>query len=271
VKSFFRFLLFVYPLLRNVADPVGILTDIESYTLSELDLRNEVKGQKLLRRIAEENRAKFDLARLSFVGIHEALCGENILVADYQDGRTFDELLEKGELSYDTLLELFHIHGFYMFGAGTFHGDIHPGNVILSGDKLFFVDTGSIGIVGDKIRKNLFRFFEALSVWDYDRCAAHLNGMADREIEGPALSGFRKKFCELYADFQDRSVSEVSLTQKMMETIKLGVRSGMVFERGIFPVIRSLMYMDGMVLRCNPDAVLLKDMRRYIAEFRPFV
>jgi len=41
----------------------------------------------------------------------------------------------------------------------------------------------------------------------------------------------------------------------MMETIKLGVNSGMEFSQDMFPIIRSLMYMDGMVLKCNPNAV----------------
>lgn len=54
----------------------------------------------------------------------------------------------------------------------------------------------------------------------------------------------------------------------MMETIKLGVNSGMRFEKGIFPIIKSLMYLDGMVLRCNPQAILLKDMRKYIDELK---
>ena len=57
----------------------------------------------------------------------------------------------------------------------------------------------------------------------------------------------------------------------MMETIKLGVLSGMRFEEGMFDIIKSLMYMDGMVLRCNPDAVLLEDMRKFIGEFKALV
>jgi hypothetical protein len=31
------------------------------------------------------------------------------------------------------------------------------------------------------------------------------------------------------------------------------------------------MYLDGMVLRCKPDAVLLRDMRRFIHEFEKLV
>jgi ubiquinone biosynthesis protein len=63
-------------------------------------------------------------------------------------------------------------------------------------------------------------------------------------------------------------VSEISLTKKMMQTIKLGVLSGMEFEEGIFDIIKSLMYMDGMVMAANPDAILLKDMKKFVAEFQ---
>jgi ubiquinone biosynthesis protein len=68
--------------------------------------------------------------------------------------------------------------------------------------------------------------------------------------------------------FKGRSVKEVSSTKKMMETIKLGVNSGMGFEKGMFSTIKSLMFLDGMVLRCNPDEVLLKDMRQFVNEHR---
>ena len=44
-----------------------------------------------------------------------------------------------------------------------------------------------------------------------------------------------------------------------------------MFEKGIFSITRSLMYLDGMVLRCQPDAVLLRDMRPFIGEIERFV
>ena len=53
----------------------------------------------------------------------------------------------------------------------------------------------------------------------------------------------------------------------MMETIKLGVLNGMKFEEGMFGIIKSLMYLDGMVLSVNPNAILVKDMRGFIKEF----
>jgi ubiquinone biosynthesis protein len=271
LKRLFRLATFLYPKLRQVGDPVGILGDIEEYTLSELDLRHEVAGQKTLCAIYEQHRDTFDLSRLAFARVHEPLCNENVMVSEFIPGRSFDELLETGELGYDRLLELFHIHGFYMFCVGTFHGDMHPGNVLLAGEKLCFIDTGYIGHVGPKIRRGLFEFFAALSEYDYSRCASALNRMSERELAGPAFDAFKGRMLELYADFTGMTVAQVSLTRKMMQTIKLGVHSGMTFEKGIFAIIRSLMYLDGMVLRCKPDAVLLRDMRRFIGEFEKLV
>jgi len=91
--------------------------------------------------------------------------------------------------------------------------------------------------------------------------------MASKKIRAEQYSLFKSKFNTLYSDFKNKTVSEVSLTRKMMETIKLGVNSGMEFEEGMFSIIKSLMYMDDMVLRCNPKAVLLKDMRCFIDKF----
>jgi ubiquinone biosynthesis protein len=250
---------------------VAILGDIEEYTLSELDLRHEVEGQQILREIYDEHKTRFDLSSLRFARVHEQLCNENVMVSEFVAGKTFDELIEAGELPYAQLIELFRIHGYYMFCVGTFHGDLHPGNVILAEGKICFVDTGYVGHVGDKIRRGLFEFFSALSVFDYPRCAAGLNRMSEIELSGAAYAAYEKKFRELYADFTDTTVAQMSLTKKMMQTIKLGVLCGMHFEKGIFAIIRSLMYMDGMVLRCKPSAVLMRDLRPFIAEAEKMV
>lgn len=271
VKRLFRIATFLYPKLTGVANPVGLIEAIEKSTLSELDLRNEVAGGRILRDIYERNKHRFDLSRLGFVYTHESLSGENVMVSEYLSGPTLDELLQHGRLSYESLLELFHIHGFFMFGVGTFHGDIHPGNIILQDDTFYFVDTGYIGRVNEKLRVNLFYFFDALSRWDYAASASFLHKMSEKEIDADAYRDFERKFLELYADFKNTSVSQVSLTKKMMQTIRLGVLSGMEFHEGIFDIIKSLMYLDGMVLRCRPEAILMKDMRQFIEASRNIV
>ncbi|MCU0242552.1 MAG: AarF/UbiB family protein, partial [Vicinamibacteria bacterium] len=229
-------------------------------------------GQGILRGLRDENAARYDLERLRFHRLHEDLSGENVLVAEHVAGETFDELLTRGALPYEQLLKLFDLHGFYLFGAGVFHGDIHPGNIVLDPDGcICLVDTSAISSIGTRVKNGLFRFFVALSSYEYDACARHLNEMALRPIEGGRYARFRENFFALYRDFAGRSVSQVSLTKKMMDTIKLGVHSGMEFERGMFAIIKSLMYLDGMVLRCRPEAVLMEDMRPFISNLAALI
>lgn len=270
LEQLFRLILFAYPKLGRVGNPLGILEDIRAYTLSELDLRSEISGQEELRNVQEKFGAQFDLSVLAFPKIYRRLGNQNVLVSEYIPGRSFDELLSAGELTYAQLLQLFRAQGFYIFCAGAFHGDLHPGNVLLHEGKLHLIDTGYIGTVGPKIRLGLGDFFTALADYDYPRCAAALNRMSEVEIGGSAYAQFEKAFLALYANFTGATAAQVSLTRQMMQTIKLGVHSGMDFERGIFGVIRSLMYLDGMVLRCHPNAVLLPDMKPFIQEFQSY-
>lgn len=264
----FRAAHFAYPRLRGVANPIAALADLRAMTLRELDLRNEAEGHNLLDSIYRNERQRFDLRHLHFPRIHRELSSASVLVRDYAPGATLDELLTAGSLSYQTLLELFHIHGFYMFVAGVFHGDIHPGNVILHDGAFSFIDTAYIGRVTPRIRINLFHFFDALSQFDYPAAAHAFHAMSSVQISAGAYRGFERKFLALYNGFTGMPVGKVSLTRKMMHTIRLGVLSGMDFEEGMFDIIKSLMYLDGMVLRANPDAVLLSDMRPFIMEFK---
>jgi len=267
VKRFFRFAIFFYPKLARVFDPIGIIEHIEDYTLRELNLLNEIEGHKILKEIYEKNKGIYDLSSLKFPKIYKELSSENVMVSEYIPGKTFDEILDNG-MEYSELLLLFKIHGFFMFNIGTFHGDIHPGNLMLEGDKIYFIDTGAIGHVGKRLSSGLLNFFEALSVYDYNLCAKRLNEMAEIGISGRKYEKFKANFNILYSDFKGKSVKEISLTKKMMETIKLGVNSGMGFEKGMFSIIKSLMFLDGMVLRCNPNAVLMEDMRKFVSEFK---
>jgi len=268
LRRLVKLAIFFYPKLQKVADPMGILDTISWSTLSELDLRNEMQGQRTLRAIYEKHTDSFDLSKQRFPKIYEDLGSESVMVSEYIEGKTFDALLGEGSLDYSRMLELFHIHGFYLFCIGTFHGDIHPGNIILKDGGIYFLDTGAISVVSDKMRKGLFMFFDALSQYDYEKSAHFLNKMAEKEISGEAYERYMAKFLNLYRDFTNATISQVSLTRRMMETIKLGVHSGMVFEKGMYPIIKSLMYLDGMVLRCRPDAVLMRDVRSFVEEFR---
>lgn len=103
-----------------------------------MDLRNEARGG--LKQIASEYADKFDLSMLSFQKQYPEVTSENVMVSGFINAPSVDELLTKGLFSYDDMLKLFYIQGFYIFIAGKFHGDIHPGNVLYDGRTFYFVE-----------------------------------------------------------------------------------------------------------------------------------
>lgn len=261
VMGFFRFITFFYPKLRRVANPVALIEMIREDTLSELNLENEIKHQVELREIYQKHHTQLDLSDMDFPKIYPELSNEKVMVSEEIPGDTVERLLEKDIMDYAFLRKLFRLHGFFMFGIGRFHGDLHPGNLIVHEDKYYFVDCGALGSVSKNLRVGLFNFMKHLSYNDFDQCAKALHQMSETKLSEEKYEKYRIKLNKLYKDFPGKTVSEVSLTRQMMETIKLGVHHGMDFEKGIFPIIKSLMYLDGMVIRCNPQAVMMEDMQ----------
>ena len=77
---------------------------------------------------------------------------------------SLEEGIEAGNLDREKLLQLFRIHGAFLFGIGTFHGDLHPGNCIIDEDgKFVFIDNGAICHAPQHVNRTLFTFFEHLS------------------------------------------------------------------------------------------------------------
>ncbi|MEG0069346.1 AarF/ABC1/UbiB kinase family protein [Cetobacterium sp.] len=263
-KKILKILLFFYPKLRKVFNPLEAIEYIENSTLRELNFKNELEGAKLFERLKYENNGRFDLEKLKFSEFIEEYCTERILISKFIEGESFNTLLDKNKLKYEDLLLLFKYHSFYMFKLGVFHGDIHPGNIIIDrSDNINLIDCSTIGEINDKLRIGLFGFFYYLSRYDYINAAKYLNKMSIVELDSNRFEVFLKSFINLYSDFKDSDVSKVSLTKRMMETIKLGVNSGMEFPQGMFHVIKSLMYLDGMVLKCNPHTNLMTDIKEF--------
>lgn len=272
MKRWVRMGLFFNPRLKKVGNPIGLLEHIEDYTLRELNLLNEIKGKERLQSLAEQYKGKFPMPKLKFPKIWKELSNEHVLVVEEIEAPTLESHLNSETMEWDDLLQLFRIHGAFMFGMGVFHGDLHPGNAMMTKDKDFiFIDTGAICEAPDHVRKALFGFFYFLAKGELRNSFDAMLTMADVAPTGKTLQTYYDSMHELYDGFVGTSVSEVSLTEQMMKTVKAAVLAGCSFGEDAFPIIRSLMYMDGMVLKGHPDVDLISSMGPYLDEFATLI
>lgn len=272
MKRWMRMGLFFNPKLKKVGNPIGLLNHIEDYTLRELNLLNEITGKERLEKLAAEYSVKFPMPKLRFPKIWKELSNENLLVMEEITHPTLESHLNSKTMEWDDLLQLFRIHGAYMFGMGVFHGDLHPGNAMMTDDKDFiFIDTGAICEAPEHVRKALFGFFYFLAKGELKNAFDAMLTMAAVTPTGKTLQTYYDSMFELYDGFVGTSVSEVSLTQQMMKTVKAAVLAGCSFGDEAFPIIRSLMYMDGMVLKGHPHVDLISSMGPYLDEFATLI
>ena len=268
LKRWIRMGLFFRPKLRKVGNPIGLLAHIEDYTLRELNLLNEIDGRNQLIAHAKAIETHFAMPKLKFPKMWEALSNEHILVMEEITHPTLESHLEAGTFTWPDMLELFRIHGAFMFGLGTFHGDLHPGNAMMDDQGNFlFIDTGAICNAPEHVRNALFGFFYFLAKGELKNAFDAMLTMAAVRPTGKTLDTYYASMNELYDGFVGTSVSEVSLTEQMMKTVKAAVLAGCAFGEEAFPIIRSLMYMDGMVLKGHPSVDLISSMGPYLDEF----
>lgn len=267
-RRLIRVALMVYPPLARLADPAGTLAAVERQTLVELDFLSEQRGAA---RLAALTGAASDrlphLRKLRFPKYFPELSDYGFLVSEYVEGRTLAQWLESGSLPYEALLELFRIHGFFLFVRGEFHGDLHPGNVIWRDGEFWFLDNASIETVPRQFARGLLEMLVCLADNQLHEAATRLADLSTAPLRAEDRRSFLFRFIALYRDFSRRTVAEKSLTRQMMETVRLAVRHGVIFPAGAFPLIKSLMYLDGMVLRCNPQAILLRDVAKFADDF----
>ena len=258
------------PKLSRVGNPIALLEHVQDYTLRELDLRNEIIGASKLNAIKEELSGDFPMKRLRFPKYYPELSNRHVLVSELIDGQTLEQGIIKSNLAWEDLLELFRIHGAFMFGVGTFHGDLHPGNCILDKQGNFvFIDNGAICEAPRKVSNSLFNFFYHLSSNDKDLAFESLISLAERRPRSVKVEEFKKDMHEIYRDFENLSVGQQSLTEVMMKTVRSAVENaGADYGEEGFPIIRSLMYMDGLVIRTYPEVKLISEMTGSLNEFK---
>lgn len=267
-RSLLKLSLMFYPKLERLADPIDALETVERQTLREMDFTAEIAGARRLAELASEQADSLPhLRKLGFPEYFGGFSNERLLVSGFLEGRTLAGWLDSGGLPYEALLDLFRIHGYFLFVRGEFHGDLHPGNVIWHEGRFWFLDNANIETVPPRFGRGIFQMMVLLGSGDLPRAADQLAALSLKPLGASRLAGFRSQFTALYQDFAGKTVAETSLTDQMMKTVKMAVHSGVTFPRGAFPMIKSLMYLDGMVLRAAPQAKLLQDVARFADDF----
>lgn len=128
-------------------DPRGILSEFERSILAELDFVEEVRHLKRFRRNFADN------PEVCFPEPIDALCTRRVLAMSYVQGVKIREARGAGfemdvvgRRALDIMYTMLFTHGF-------FHGDLHPGNLLVTeGGVVAVLDCGMVGRLTDDMK-----------------------------------------------------------------------------------------------------------------------
>jgi ubiquinone biosynthesis protein len=118
-------------LLQSRVDLRGPIGEVTRFIELELDFRREARSTERLGKILEAHPG------VRVPQIHPEYCGDHILVLEFLDGiqvSKTDALVAAGHKLDDVAWRIGDLYGAMIFRYGYFHGDPHPGNLLVLPD-----------------------------------------------------------------------------------------------------------------------------------------
>ncbi len=269
----------------------------------ELDLRNEARALGHFRALTEKSGLDLIAVPRPFL----EFSSRNVLTMEFLDGVAIDDFAMVKELGLDPapLIDQL-IRGFFMMTVrwGTFHGDVHAGNLLLLRDgRIGVIDWGIVGRLDEATHHFFVRMLSAVlgdeSAWDdvtqhilqnYGPSVREAMGMNDQQltafmrsmIEPILLRPFGEvSFAEMMnvtqvqvaqangVSFQNRSLRELFRRVRLQRKIhRMAVEGGGLmtdFDRGNFLLGKQLMYFERYGRLYLSDRAILSD-RAFLEE-----
>jgi predicted unusual protein kinase regulating ubiquinone biosynthesis (AarF/ABC1/UbiB family) len=256
-------------------------TDLRAMLLGELDFALEAHFQVRFRQLVRKAGLKWaDAPR-----VHADLSSRDVLVTDFVDGVSCQELLERRShrdaegrtiweatgLSRKRLAKRVAELAYWMrVEAGFFHSDPHPGNVFaMPGDKLMFIDFGACGITSRSVSTLEYEMNRRAMRNDMAGMAA-MAMAASSPLPDIDLHRFSERIrrllwarqIDVYAD--DVAWWEVTTSTMWLSLIAETGEFGIPLNIDALRTIRSSLLYDTLCLRLDPDIDMVKEYRRYV-------
>jgi ubiquinone biosynthesis protein len=163
----------VFPETR-LYNPTGMVDDFSHQIVKELDFTRDARNAE---RMARNFR---DVPGIRFPKIYWEFCSPHVMVMEFIEGVRIDNpeaITELGLDPHEIGVRGFHAYLKMIFEDGFFHGDPHPGNLLVTpkGD-IVFLDFGIVGILRPEKRQNFINLLFALVNDDIELMLRSLEG-----------------------------------------------------------------------------------------------
>jgi ubiquinone biosynthesis protein len=233
----------------GIYTPTGIVTEFRNAMLTELDFENEARN------IAEFARNHQARPYVAIPSLHTNLSSRTVLTMGELVGVKMSDVLREPSrwdcklLARQILDASFH----QLFTDGLFHGDPHPGNVlVLEGNRLGLLDFGLVGRMHKGMQESIILLVLAISLKDPDTVARLLYkaGIPDQRID---LHRFRADIGELLDNYLGIKLSEIDSGTLLTDLVDLALKYKIKIPKEYAVLSKAAATTEGLLRVLDPD------------------
>jgi len=163
----------VFPEAR-LYNPTGMVDDFSHQIVKELDFTRDGRNADRMARNFK------DVPGIRFPKIYWEFTSPKVMVMEFIDGVRIDDpeaIVGLGLDPHEIGVRGFHAYLQMIFEDGFFHGDPHPGNLLVTKEgDIVFLDFGIVGILRPEKRQNFINLLFALATDDIELMLRSLEG-----------------------------------------------------------------------------------------------
>jgi ubiquinone biosynthesis protein len=235
----------------GIYTPTGIVTEFRSAMLLELDFENEARN------IEEFARNHQGRPYVVIPKLYRELSSRTVITLQELKGVKLKKVLESGEsagidrkqLARNVLEASFQ----QLFRDGLFHGDPHPGNVmVLEGNRIGLLDFGLVGRMTRQMQESIIVLVLAISLRDPDTVARLLYkvGVPDQRIN---LHQFRHEIHDILDRYMGLKLAEVDSGVLMSELVDLAMKYRIKIPKEYAVLSKASATTEGIVRQLDPE------------------
>jgi len=237
----------------GIYTPSDIVEEFDRAIHEELDFHNEAKNAR------DMARASRDLSFVVIPRVHDALSSATVLTLDYVEGiKPADVAGREGYDAEKVARNIIEAAFRQLFGEGIFHGDPHPGNVlVLPDNRIAFIDFGLVGRIGRPMQEALVTLIMGVALRDPETVARVLYRIGVPEAQ-TAITSLRSDIAGILDRYLGLKLDEIQSATLLRDLLDLAIRHKIRVPKEYALLSKASVTIEGLIRGLYPDLDLLE-------------
>ena len=252
----------LYPLARlveavveetGVYTPTGIVEEFDRAIHEEMDFSNEARNARAMGEAAKE-RPSFVIPR-----VFDDLSSDSVLTLEYIAGVKVSDITEADGYDFEKVARNI-IEGSFrqLFEDGLFHGDPHPGNLlVLPDNRVALLDFGLVGRLTRPMQEALVTLIMATALRDADTMARVLNRVGVPEDRTP-ITAFRSDIAGIFDRYLGLKLDQIHTSTLLRDLLDLAVKHKIRVPKEYAVLSKASITVEGIIRRLYPKLDVLE-------------